>query len=137
PYGMVSTVQNNLAYAPGCSYRWDVYGNKEHIAGAPFHEVQKFFEQYYRPDNACLVLSGDVYPEQALALIKKYFEDIPPGTTPRSRPVFDISFRQGNAYQRVEDDIPLETLFLSYHFDGFTSNDILAAEVLASILSDG
>lgn len=137
PYGMVSTVQNNLAYAPKCSYSWDVYGDKAHIAGAPYREVQKFFEQYYRPENACLVLCGDIYPEKALALVKKYFEDIPRSATPITRPVFDRSFRQGNTYRRVEDDIPLETLFLSYHLDGFTSDDTQTAEVLSSILSDG
>lgn len=137
PYGMVSTVQNNLAYAPQCSYSWDVYGDKAHIAGSPYQEVQKFFEQYYRPDNACLVLCGDIHPEQALALVRKYFDDIPRTPLPIARPAFDRSLRQGNTYRRVEDDIPLETLFLSYHFDGFTSDDTQTAEVLASILSDG
>ncbi len=137
PYGMLSTVQNSLAYAPASSYSWDVYGDKSHIATSPYEKVQKFFEDYYRPDNACLVISGDVYPEQTLALVRKYFSDVPQRKAPGAPPVFIPSYRQGGTYRRVEDDIPMESLFLAYHFDGFTGDSHYTAEILASILSDG
>lgn len=137
PYGTLSTVQNNLAYTRESSYSWDVYGDKSHIANAPYEKVQKFFDDYYRPDNACLVICGDVYPEQTLAIVHKYFSDIPGRKAPNASPVFKPTYRRGNTFQRVEDDIPMESLFLSYHFDGFTSADYYAAEILASVLSDG
>lgn len=137
PYGLLAATQNSLAYAPECSYSWEVYGDKQHIANAPYSQVQQFFESFYRPDNACLVLSGDVNPKQALPLVEKYFGEIARGTTPVYRPDFKPAFRKGNASRRVEDDIPFETLFLSYHCDGFTTSNLYAAEVLASVLSDG
>lgn len=137
PYGLLSATQNGLAYAPECSYSWEVYGDKQHVANAPYAQVQEFFESFYRPDNACLVLSGNVYPDQALPLVEKYFGDIARGTTPVYRPPFKATFRKGNASRRIEDDIPFETLFLSYHCEGFTGGDLYTAEVLASVLSDG
>ena len=51
-------------------------------AAASLADVQSFFKTYYAPNNAVLLILGDVKPEEGLALAKKYFGDIPAGAPP-------------------------------------------------------
>jgi zinc protease len=58
------------------------YGDFADLDAASLADVQKFFRTYYVPNNAVLLLLGDVNPQEALALAEKYFESIPAGATP-------------------------------------------------------
>lgn len=137
PYGVFSRVQSRLAFAPEAGYHWEVYGEPQHIAASTLEDVRRFFAGFYRPDNACLVLCGDIQPEGALALTEQYFGHIPCGASPVEHKQFLPRYRTGGRYERVEDTIPTETLFCSYHCEGFASDEVYTAEVLSSILSDG
>ncbi len=137
PYGTYSRVLSRLAYAPEAGYSWEVYGEPKHVAASTLQDVRSFFTNFYRPDNACLVVCGDVTPEDALPLVKKHFGDIPRGTTPLVRKDFKPDFRLGKRHERVEDTIPTDTIFCSYHFDGYMTPEVYAADVLCSVISDG
>lgn len=138
PYGTFSRVQNRLAFAPEAGYHWEVYGDPAHIAASTLADVQNFFTDFYRPDNACLVVCGAVQPEAALELVQKYFNSIQAGASPVRRKNFQSEYRYtGGRYQRVEDAIPTNTLFLSFHGEGYINDEVNAAEILSSILSDG
>ena len=58
------------------------YGEFADLDAASLADVQHFFKTYYSPNNAVLLLLGDVQAEEGLALAKKYFADIPAGVTP-------------------------------------------------------
>ncbi len=58
------------------------YGDFADLDAANLEDVQSFFKTYYVPNNAVLLLLGDVKPEEGFALAKKYFADIPKGATP-------------------------------------------------------
>jgi predicted Zn-dependent peptidase len=139
PYGTFSRVQNRLAFAPQAGYHWEVYGNPKHVAASTLDDVRGFFSTFYRPDNACLVITGAVEPEAALTLAEKYFGNIARGAHDIKRPAFMPEFRlQGGRYEKVADGIPTDTLFLAFHGDGFhNEHEVCTAEVLCSILSDG
>lgn len=137
PYGKFSEIQSAMAFAPACAYNWDTYGDVKHVAASTLEQVKHFNETFYRPDNACLVICGDVYPARALELAEKYFSIIPKGKSPVKRNEFRSSFLLGNQYRLVQDNVPFNSVCLSYHFDGFASDEFFAAEVLGSILSDG
>jgi predicted Zn-dependent peptidase len=58
------------------------YGDFADLDAASLADVQSFFKTYYAPNNAVLLILGDVKPDEGLALAKKYFGDIPAGATP-------------------------------------------------------
>jgi predicted Zn-dependent peptidase len=58
------------------------YGDFADLDAANLADVQKFFRTYYVPNNAVLLLLGDVNPQEGLPLAEKYFGSIPAGTTP-------------------------------------------------------
>src|SRR5688572_27225353 len=61
------------------NYRWTPIGNMEHLRAADATELQAFFNKYYVPNNAVLVVSGDIDVDAARAMVKKYFAWIPEG----------------------------------------------------------
>jgi zinc protease len=88
PYGSLSIRMNKLAYKR-FPYWWSVIGDMETIDAATLVDVRDFFETYYVPNNAVLVLSGDFEPARAKELIERYFGPIPSGKRAFSRPEYD------------------------------------------------
>ncbi len=58
------------------------YGDFADLDSASLADVQSFFKTYYAPNNAVLLILGDVKPDEGLALAQKYFDDIPAGAEP-------------------------------------------------------
>jgi zinc protease len=138
PYGTYSRILSRLAYASEAGYSWEVYGEPKHIAASTLRDVQGFFETFYRPDNACLVVCGAVETADALRLAEKHFGEITPKKRTMPRKPFDPVYRLGGQYEQVRDTIPTDSLFCSYHFDGYVNEkDVHVADVLCSVLSDG
>ena len=58
-------------------YRWTTIGDPEHIMAARDEEFQEFYDSFYVPNNAVLVVAGDIDEAEAQQLVKKYYNDIP------------------------------------------------------------
>lgn len=136
PYGRWREAQAAAAFAPECSYSWEVHGSKEDVAAATMDDVREFFGTFYRPDNACVVIAGDVQPDEALRLAERYFSDIPHGEGIIQRNQFSPEYRR-SGYVRSTDNVPLAATVFSYHYSGMHDEDYLAGSVLASIAGDG
>lgn len=137
PYGRFGHTLNSLVWSPECPYHWDVYGKQEHVAMSELPTVKAFWERWYRPDNAWLVISGGFAPEHAEELVERYFGSIAPGTPAMDRPQWSATWRRSGGHAVVRDAIPFESTFISAHAPGFTHDDYLAFDVLSDILSDG
>jgi predicted Zn-dependent peptidase len=138
PYGSYSRVLNRLAFAPKAGYSWEVYGDPKHIAASTLEDVRNFYRAFYRPDNACLVVCGAIEENGAFALAERYFGEIPRGETPLPAPKeFLPAYRLGARRARVEDTVPTDAVFCSFHFEGYMTREVYCADVLCSILSDG
>jgi len=81
PYGHNSWVIDKNLYPAGHPYSWQVIGEMEDLFNATIEDVKEFHDTYYRPNNATLVIAGDIDTEEALALAEKYFGEIPGGET--------------------------------------------------------
>jgi zinc protease len=79
PYGFTGEVIAENLYPKGHPYSWTVIGKMEDLFNATLDDVKDFHKTYYVPNNATLVLAGDFDPENAKALIEKYFGEIPRG----------------------------------------------------------
>lgn len=80
PYGHTSWVIDKNLYPEGHPYNWQVIGELVDLQNATVDDVKEFYNSYYGPNNATLVLAGDFETEDAKALIKKYFGEIKPKT---------------------------------------------------------
>ena len=67
-------------------YRWPVIGWMADIERISREDCEAFFRTYYAPDNAAIYVVGDVDPEAALALVERYYGDIPTGPPPAPVP---------------------------------------------------
>jgi zinc protease len=76
PYGHTSWVLDKAIYPEGHPYNWQVIGELEDLQNATIDDVKEFYDKYYGPNNATLVLAGDFETEEAKALIEKYFGEI-------------------------------------------------------------
>jgi predicted Zn-dependent peptidase len=137
PYGSWGRVMQQTAYAPACSYSWDVYGNPEHVAAVSMDDARGFFEQFYHPRNAVLVIAGDIEPDRGYALAEKYFGDIAAGPLAMQRNPYDKTWRRKGVARTIEDAVPMPAVFAAFHMPGIYDDRTYAAEIAASIIGSG
>jgi zinc protease len=76
PYGMASLALDEMLYQKGHPYHWPTIGYMEDLTAASYEDVVEFFQRYYPPNNASLVIAGDVDAAQARELAEKWFGEI-------------------------------------------------------------
>ena len=79
PYGDWDERIQAMVFPEEHPYHHPVIGSMEDIGGATLDDVAEFFRTYYVPNNAALTLAGDIDPPRALALVERYFGEIPAG----------------------------------------------------------
>ncbi len=135
PYGNLYEDYLKLAFTRH-SYRWTPIGNMQHLAAAPVSELQDFFNTYYLPNNAVLVIAGDIDVDAAKQMVQKYFAWIPRGADihrlaeqepPQTEP------RQGT----VPDRVPLTEIVVGWHMPAYKSDDQYPLSVLSAALGEG
>ncbi len=136
PYSRWRVDQAAAAYSPDCSYSWEVHGSKEDVGAAAMDDVKDFFASFYRPDNACVVIAGDVDPDNAMMLVERYFGDIQSSSTATPRNRFLPEYRRAS-HIRTQDNVPFSAVVLSYHYGGMLDEQHLVGALLASIAGDG
>src|SRR5436305_11915254 len=85
PYGQLINVIYENAYTK-YPYRWSPIGKEQYIDQATLAEFMNFYKTFYVPNNAVLVISGDINVPQTRELVEKFFSSIPAGKTPVPRP---------------------------------------------------
>ncbi len=109
----------------------------EDLNAASVADVAEFFKTYYAPNNAVLTLVGDFKRDAALALIRRYFEDIPRQAEP---PAVDLSEPEQKAERRETMTDPLARatqVQLAYKTPVGNHPDVYALRVLSSVLQQG
>ncbi len=137
PYGRWRDIQARSAFAPGCPYHWEVHGSLETVAALQVEAARVFARRYYRPDNAIVVVCGDVEPQQVYELAQEYLAPIPAPMEPIARPQWSAACRQGGVHTQVADHVPLAAVFLSFHGGGYTAPEFLALQAIADVLGGG
>ena len=136
PYGDVWLKLRPLAYKKH-AYRWATIGKElSHIEDAKMADVKAFFNKHYNPQNAILVVGGNVKTEDVKKLAEKWFEPIPSGDKyERNLPQED---KQNEARtETVKANVPLNAIYVAFKMPGRLSNDYYAFDLLSDILSGG
>ena len=136
PYGKSEELLEEMAY-DNFPYHHSVIGSMEDLNAASVEDVKAFFRIYYAPNNAVLVLVGDLEPKEALASVKKYFGDIPKQAAP---PPVDGTEPEHTKERRqtIDDQLArLPQLQAAYNTPPSNTPDYYALQVLAGVLSTG
>ena len=137
PYGDAMIVMRGLAYDAAHPYSWDTIGSMDDIRAAKMEDVRTFYQRFYVPSNAILVVAGDASVHDARGLLEGYFGLIDPGpVVDRPQPAPQLH-RSGQRTVLRQSIIPFNAVFLGYHVPTIYSEDNPALELLASLLTDG
>ncbi len=117
----------------GTPYEHDALGTRPSFDKTTDADLRKFHNSWYRPNNAILVIAGDVPPEQTLKQVRDIFEKIPAGKLP-PRPEYSFQPVKPDKLN-IETDLPYGMAAITFRFPGFDSPDFAAAQVLADVLS--
>lgn len=136
PYGQLMNVVYENAFTKS-NYRWTPIGKEQYIDQATLPEFMAFYKKYYVPNNAVLVIGGDINAPEAFKLVTKYFGGIPKGTEPISRDLPQEP--QSTAEKRVTfyDNIQLPAVVIAYHTPKPNTPDYYALDLLTNLLSQG
>lgn len=113
PYGLALPLLGQALYPAGHPYRWPVIGSMADLSAASYDDVVQFFETYYTPNNASLVVAGDIDLDEARRLVTRWYGPIPRGPEPPPQTV--VTTRRGDETRLVlEDQVQLPRLYLAW-----------------------
>ncbi len=118
PYGQQSTI-----------------GTSEHLKAPSMVKIHNYFKERYQPNNMAIVLSGDVDPDAAVDVIKKYFGDFKAGEVPAFTPVVEAPITE--PVVRDITGVEAEFVMVAYRLPGINSAEAVKLKVLDGILSNG
>ena len=134
PYGIARDHLPSAMYPAGHPYSWPVIGSMVDLSAASVTDVQNFFRMFYAPNNATLVVAGDVSAAEVRRKVIQYFGEIPRGPTPDRPPTPAFQLRKDTVVV-LEDRVQLPRIYLDWHsVRGYTPDDP-ALNVLAYILT--
>lgn len=136
PYGAAFLTSDTLSY-DFKPYSHTVIGKMVDLDAAEVEDVQAFFDKFYKPNNAVLVVVGDINKGKTKKMIEKYFGDIPRGGD--VPPIWGEEPPHREERRAVIEDknANVPAIFISYIIPPYTSPDRPALELLGNILSDG
>ena len=136
PYGDVWHKMRELAYKVH-PYRWMTIGKElSHIENAKLDDVKNFFFKHYRPNNAILVVAGNVTVEKIKELAEKWFADIPAGEKyvrklPQEPPQTEARKLE------VKAEVPLDAFYKCWHIYPRNDKRYYIADLITEVLSGG
>jgi zinc protease len=136
PYGDVYLLLRPLAFKEH-PYQWPTIGKEiSHIEKASMDDVKAFFKRFYVPNNAIMVVAGDVNLTDVKVLAEKWFGDIPKGPdNNRNLPVEPEQTEPRSLH--VERDVPVDAIYKAYHMSARGENGYYIADLISDILSRG
>ena len=118
-------------------YKDENIGRMEDLDAATLEEFMAYFDKYYSPDNAVLVVAGDIQIEETKSLVSKYFSEVKrrPGFTrnfPKEEPI-----TESERIIAYDKNIQIPAILAAYRMPGFADRDAYVLDMISSYLSGG
>jgi predicted Zn-dependent peptidase len=136
PYGTVVETLYDHAYTVH-PYRHMTIGSMEDLNHASIKDIQDFYDTYYVPNNATLVIVGDVDWRQAAAEVQKYLGPVKAGNAPRPAAIPQEPAQQAERVVKVSLGVSLPAFVEGYHMPADGTPDAYPLRLASKILSDG
>ena len=136
PYGLADDYITRSVYPAGHPYSWTVIGSMEDLNAASIDDVKEWFKTYYGPNNATLVVAGDISTDEVLEKVKKYF-----GGLPVSPPIAKYEAwpakRTGIQRQIMQDRVPQERIYKVWNVPQEGSLPYTYLDMASDVLASG
>jgi zinc protease len=139
PYGTWVEKTGELVFPDGHPYHHSVIGSMADLSAASVADVQNFFKTYYAPNNAVLVVAGDIDVPQVKAMVRKYFGPIPRGPVPPKLANMGVPTTIGREQRVVVQDAlaPAPRVFVAYRVPPAKDRRAPAVSLLSTIIGGG
>jgi zinc protease len=136
PIGALFESLNATAYWAH-PYRWPVIGWMSDIQNISYDQVHEYYKTFYRPDNAVIVASGDINPDEILGMIEKHFGGITKGTEPIIRANTIEPEQIGMRRSTIHKPAELPVIMMGFHAPGIDDSALYPLLIAEKILSSG
>ncbi|MGE5398876.1 MAG: M16 family metallopeptidase [Ignavibacteriales bacterium] len=134
PYGLAWEIIFSNLYPPGHPYHWPTIGWMKDISNITLPDVKDFFHKYYSPNNASLIIGGNINISKTKELVDKYF-----GPIERGAPISEINVPAFSFNKNIslvhEDNIHLPRIYFAWHTVKAYSQEDAVLDILSYILS--
>jgi len=134
PYGLSWELIFSNLFPENHPYHWPTIGWMEDIEKFELSDVREFFKSYYSPNNASLVVGGDIEYDSALELVKKYFEEIPKGNPIPEISIPNVELNENKLIVH-EDNVQLSKLYLTWETAKLYDTDGATLDILSDVLT--
>jgi len=136
PYGDVWLLIRPMAYKVH-SYQWDTIGKEIlHIENAKMEDVKSFFKKYYSPNNAIMVVAGNVELDEVKKYSEKWFAPISKGQENKRNLPAEPKQTEPRTLT-VEREVPLDAIYKVYHMCSKYDKEYYTVDLISEILSRG
>lgn len=136
PYGDVWLKLRPLAYQQH-PYQWATIGKElAHIEQATMEQVKAFFNKHYTPQNAIMIVAGNVKTSEVKVLSEKWFGEIPAGNKYLRKPSHEPIQLEARR-ETVLANVPVNSLYIAFHMDDRMADGYYVADLMSDILSRG
>ena len=136
PYGkFLENVKKNLFRKH--PYRWTTIGEMEHLDAATLDEFLAFNKKFYVPNNAVLVVAGDIDIASTKKMVQDYFGDIPRGADIERNYEKDDPITEAISATAYDSNIQIPAVINAYRTPGFSERDSRVLDMISTYLSDG
>lgn len=136
PYGLAWPTIGEMLYPDGHPYHWPTIGYMDDLTAASYEDVVEFFKKYYRPNNASLVIAGDIDPAKVRKSVEYWFSDVPGGepVLPPTAVPFELT---KSTYKTLEDNVQLPRVYLAYKSPASLRPGDAEMDVVGNVLAGG
>lgn len=136
PYGDVWLKLRPLAYQTH-PYRWATIGQDlAQIENAKMEDVKAFFKKHYNPQNAIMVVGGNVKTEEVKKLAEKWFEPIPAGEKYHRNLPKELPQMEARTLT-VHENVPLNSIYIAFKMPARTDKNYQVFDLMSDVLSQG
>ncbi len=136
PYGTVVETLYDNAYTVH-PYRHMTIGSMEDLNHAAIQDIQDFYDTYYEPGNATLLIVGDVDWRQAAVAVQKYLGSVQPGSVHTTANIPQEPAQKAQRLVKMNLDVALPAFVEGFHMPADGTPDAYPLRLAAKILSDG
>lgn len=136
PYGQAFVELTSMLYPKGHPYSWPVIGSMDDLSAAQLDDVREFFTTYYAPNNASLVIAGDIDIAQTRTLVEKWFSAIPRGKDVSPLVTQPVQL-EGVVRRTITDRVQLPRLYMAWHTPAFYAPGDAAMDMIGGLLTGG
>jgi len=136
PYGLVGQYVDEALYPASHPYHHLTIGSPADLDAAKLADVRRFFQTWYVPNNATLVIAGDIDPHATRALVDKYFGPIPGAALPPRLQVPPVHLA-GETRLEIEAGVELPRVVIAWPTPQFFAPGDAELDLLARALAAG